>query len=42
MIAEKFQPLVRGAGVGAGMSQRALEKFAILEDVAETRFQISR
>ena len=41
-VTKKFQPLVRCRGVGAGMGERAPEQLAIPEDVAETRFQVSR
>jgi hypothetical protein len=41
-VAEKFEALIRGCRIGAGVRQRALEQIAIPEDVAETRFQISR
>jgi len=41
-ISEKFKPLVRRGGVGARMGQRAPQQVAILEVVAEARFQVSR
>ncbi len=41
-VAEELQPFVGTHRIGARMGKRALEQVAILEDVAEARFEISR
>jgi hypothetical protein len=41
-IAKKLEALVGDAGIGAGMSQGALEQFAILEAVTEAFLEVSR
>ena len=38
-VAEEFQPLVGARGIGAGMGERTIEKFAVLEGVAEFFFE---
>ena len=41
-VAQELQALVGGIGVGAGMSQSALQKRPVRENMSESRFQISR
>jgi hypothetical protein len=41
-VAEKFETLVGEDRAGAGMGERALQEFAVGEDVAQALFQISR
>jgi hypothetical protein len=41
-VAQEFQALVGGVGVGAGMSEGALQKRPVCENMSEPRFQVSR